>query len=190
MNDAVLRSALRSALSPDIFRERLHVLCLRHRGFVRQACNRYVQNPHDADDLAQEVLLKAAVSWGGFKGDCATSTWLYRVAANHCADHLRRQRRRAGLLRLHAAELACANAFENADSWASEGEGAALRRVLDALQDGLRGPDRHVAYLRFEVGLRQRRIARALGLTRSGVAGRLRKIRDRAERLYREEMGR
>lgn len=133
------------------------------------------------------MLLKAAGSWNGFKGDCAAPTWLYRVAANHCADHLRRQRRRLDLLRLHAAELVRENPFEDAGGREPEGEAAALRRVLDALQGRLGGPDRHVAYLRFEVGLRQRRIARTLGLTRAGVAGRLRRIRDRAERMYWEE---
>ncbi|HEX2612241.1 MAG TPA: sigma-70 family RNA polymerase sigma factor [Fibrobacteria bacterium] len=181
-------ASLRSEISPDIFRERLRELCQRHHGLVRRACNRYVQNPDDADDLAQEVLLKAARAWGGFQGDCAAPTWLYRVAANHCADHLRRQRRRLGLLRLHAAEMAAEGSPEGLSEGGEESEAAALRRVLDALRGRLAGADRHIAYLRFEVGLRQRPIALATGLTRAGVAGRLRKIRDRAERLYREEM--
>jgi RNA polymerase sigma-70 factor (ECF subfamily) len=180
-------------MSSDIFRERLRDLCLRHHGFVRRTCIRYVQNPHDADDLAQEVLLKAARAWDGFLGDCAAPTWLYRVAANHCADHLRRHRRRHSLLRLHAAELVRENPLEDAshlEPLGHEGHAPALRRVLDALRSGLEGADRHIAYLRFEAGFRQRRIARVTGLTRAGVAGRLRKIRDRAERLYWEEMRR
>jgi RNA polymerase sigma factor (sigma-70 family) len=197
-----------SNVSPDIFRERLRDLCLRHHGFVRRACHRYVQNPVDADDLAQEVLLKAARGWRGYKGDCAEPTWLYRVATNHCADHLRRRRRHADLLRLYARELEpeyALEAFSGLEASSPDGFGSgfggsfrvtgadeteALRRVLDLLMERLHGTDQHVARLRFEVGLRQRLIARATGLSRAAVAGRLRKIRDRAERLYREERGR
>ena len=57
---------IESSLGPDMFRERLRDLYAHHHGFVRQACWRYVQNDEDADDLAHEVLLKAA---HGMKAD-------------------------------------------------------------------------------------------------------------------------
>jgi RNA polymerase sigma-70 factor (ECF subfamily) len=168
-----------SASSPDIFRERLRELCLCHYGIVRQACRRYVQNPDDADDLAQEVLLKAARAWDAFQGDCAAPTWLYRVARNHCADFLRRGRRYRERMRLYAA----GEEPEEPDAF-PEVVPTGLTFVLEELQNGLDCVDRHIAYLRFEVGMKQVGIARITGMTKGCVAGRLRRIRERAVRLY------
>lgn len=43
----------------------------------------------EAEDLAQEVFLKASLALPGFRGDASLSTWLYRIAT-HCAyDRLR-----------------------------------------------------------------------------------------------------
>jgi RNA polymerase sigma-70 factor (ECF subfamily) len=45
---------------------------------------------HDAaEDLLQEVFLHAHRKLGTFRGDSSLGTWLYRLAVNHCLDHLR-----------------------------------------------------------------------------------------------------
>lgn len=43
----------------------------------------------DAEDLAQEVLIKVYRSLDTFKGDSAFSTWLYKITVNTCLDRLR-----------------------------------------------------------------------------------------------------
>lgn len=43
----------------------------------------------DAEDLLQEIFLLAYRKLSTFKGDSALATWLYRLAMNHCLDHLR-----------------------------------------------------------------------------------------------------
>ena len=47
----------------------------------------------EAQDLAQEVFIRAFVSIGSFRGDCSLQTWLYRIAHNLGIDHIRRKRR-------------------------------------------------------------------------------------------------
>lgn len=47
-----------------------------------------------ADDAAQEVFLKAFDRLKDFRRDSQLSTWLYRVASNHCLDLLRKEGRR------------------------------------------------------------------------------------------------
>ena len=36
--------------------------------------------PEDAEELVQDVFLKAFKNLSGYKGDCIFSTWLYRIA--------------------------------------------------------------------------------------------------------------
>ena len=44
----------------------------------------------DADDILQNVFLKAWTNLDGFKGDAKLSTWLYRIAVNDSLDFLLR----------------------------------------------------------------------------------------------------
>jgi RNA polymerase sigma-70 factor (ECF subfamily) len=58
----------------------------RYQRDVYRLCYRYVNNHHDASDLAQESFLKAYRAIGRFRGDSAFSTWLYRIAVNTCLN--------------------------------------------------------------------------------------------------------
>lgn len=42
-----------------------------------------------AEDLLQDIFLLAHRRLAGFRGESALGTWLYRLAANQCLDHLR-----------------------------------------------------------------------------------------------------
>ncbi len=46
----------------------------------------------DAEDMKQEVFLRAHKSLGTFKGEAKFSTWIYRIATNICLDELRRKK--------------------------------------------------------------------------------------------------
>lgn len=53
-----------------------------------------IGNYDDANELAQEVFLKAFRSIKKFKGDSLFSTWIYKVTANVCLDEIRRRKKR------------------------------------------------------------------------------------------------
>jgi RNA polymerase sigma-70 factor, ECF subfamily len=67
-------------------REAFDRLVLRYQRDVYRLCYRYVNDHEDANDLAQEVFLKAWRAIGRFRGDSSFSTWLYRIAVNACLN--------------------------------------------------------------------------------------------------------
>ena len=65
-------------------RDAFDQIVARHQREVYRLCYRYVNDHHDASDLAQESFLKAWRALPRFRGDSALSTWLYRIAVNTC----------------------------------------------------------------------------------------------------------
>ena len=76
----------------DAARLAASVLLQRYHVRVFQWCNAQLTDPDLASDVAQEVLLKAYRSLGGFAGRSRFSSWLFAIARNRCLDELRRPR--------------------------------------------------------------------------------------------------
>jgi RNA polymerase sigma-70 factor (ECF subfamily) len=67
-------------------REAFDHLVERYQRDVYRLCYRYVNDPQDANDMAQDVFLKAYRAIGKFRGESSFSTWLYRIAVNTCLN--------------------------------------------------------------------------------------------------------
>jgi RNA polymerase sigma-70 factor, ECF subfamily len=67
-------------------REAFDGLVQRYQRDIYRLCYRYVNDPQDANDMAQEVFLRAYRAIGKFRGDSSFSTWLYRIAVNTCLN--------------------------------------------------------------------------------------------------------
>lgn len=85
-------------LSDDVFVERakggdraaLEQLVLRHQAWIYNIAVRMVFQPQDAEEVTQEVLIKAITHLSSFEGKSKFRTWLYRIAANHVLNMRRR----------------------------------------------------------------------------------------------------
>jgi len=64
------------------------VLVLKYQNKIIQLVNRYVHDPEEARDVAQDAFIKAYKAVGRFRGDSAFYTWLYRIAINTAKNHL------------------------------------------------------------------------------------------------------
>ncbi|MCC7412821.1 MAG: RNA polymerase sigma factor RpoE [Gammaproteobacteria bacterium] len=64
------------------------VLVLKYQHRIIKLVARYVRDPHDAMDVAQEAFLKAYRALPNFRGDSAFYTWLYRIAINTAKNYL------------------------------------------------------------------------------------------------------
>jgi RNA polymerase sigma-70 factor (ECF subfamily) len=80
--------------------EGLRVLYDRHRGRIYQLGCRYLGDAAEAEDLVQQVFIKAYENAGKFRGDAQVSTWLYRIAVNAALER-RRRRRTIGIDDVH-----------------------------------------------------------------------------------------
>jgi RNA polymerase sigma-70 factor, ECF subfamily len=56
---------------------------------------RMIGNHEEAEDLAQEVFVTVFKSIDSFRGESKFTTWLYRVAANHCKNRIKYLSRRS-----------------------------------------------------------------------------------------------
>lgn len=71
-------------------RAALERLLLRHQAWIYNIAIRMVFQPEDAEEVTQEVLIKAITRLSTFRGDSKFRTWLYRIVANHVLNMKRR----------------------------------------------------------------------------------------------------
>jgi len=120
----------------------------------------HLADPASADDLTQEVYLRAMKALPRFRGDSSFRTWLLAIARRTVADHIRSQQRRRG------AAMATATDTETP----SPDEQVILRAVVAQLPE-----DRRVAFVVTQVlGLSYAEAAQVcrcpIGTVRSRVA--------------------
>ena len=72
----------------------------RNVGRVYGLCLRMLGEPVAAEELTQDVFVRAWEKLSLFRGDSAFSTWLHRLAVNVVLQHLRSRKRREARVRL------------------------------------------------------------------------------------------
>jgi RNA polymerase sigma-70 factor (ECF subfamily) len=66
-----------------------------HRQEITGYCYRMLGSVYEADDAAQDTMVRAWQALPEFEGRSSIRTWLFRIATNVCIDMLRGQKRRA-----------------------------------------------------------------------------------------------
>ncbi|MBI4976074.1 MAG: sigma-70 family RNA polymerase sigma factor [Spirochaetes bacterium] len=121
-----------------------------------------------ADDLAQEVMMKAYEGLDSYDRRYALSTWLYTIARNHCIDYLKRRRVQTVTV--------SGNEYGTADT-----ERDAMRQALDdAVTRSLSRcgvDDRGIAYLALYERASYKRIAAVFGMSIASVKNRVHALR-------------
>lgn len=157
-----------------------------HKEQVFQLALGMTRNHHDAEDMVQEVFLKAYSSLQRFRGQAKLSSWLYRITLNTCHDARRRQRpeeprdlTEAGGVALRLAEESPA-----ADPHRRSESQQIGHRVRSALGQ-LTAAERSVFVLRHYNQLSTREAAEAL----DRAEGTVKNLLFRALRKLRDELG-
>lgn len=159
-------------------------LVRRHHARVLGLCASMV-GAGAADDAAQEVFLKAYDRLKDFRRDSAFSTWLYRVASNHCLDLLRKEARRRSesledLTERDGARLQALLEDPSGDRTRSLEDAELVRAVLARLPEDYRV----ILTLRELEGLEYKELMEALDCSMDSVKAKL----QRARRQFRETL--
>jgi RNA polymerase sigma-70 factor, ECF subfamily len=152
------------------YREEVFLLCL---GFSRNAAV--------AEDLCQDVYLKACCRLDSVRRPEAAKYWLFRLARNVCRDHHRRSRI-VSFDRLDAkAERAAASTDGGPDEY--EDRLVCLKSSVEALPRKLR----EAFILRMYARLSYEDVARTLQIKEGTVMSRLHRARAAVARTMKEE---
>jgi RNA polymerase sigma-70 factor (ECF subfamily) len=151
-------------------RDRFEQAWQEHRPRVALLVARLAGDLDLAEDLTQEVAVRAFQAYPGFRGEAGLYTWLYLIAVNVVNRH--RERGRLNLSSLDKSEVAALPADEASDPEAIV-VGAELRTRVWAALDRLPDELRITLILQLYEGLKYREIATILEVPIGTVKSRL-----------------
>jgi len=140
---------------------------------------RVLGNHADAEDLTQEVCLALPRKLAGYRGDCAPTTWLYRIVSNAAIDMLRRN---AAVGRSKGA-WADSLTLAAADGQKRTRDSQWLSQAMSTLPEDLRVT---VALL-VDADMSQAEAAQALDVAPGTIAWRMSEIKKRLKAVAKEE---
>ncbi|MBI4607481.1 MAG: sigma-70 family RNA polymerase sigma factor [Candidatus Rokubacteria bacterium] len=161
----------------------IEALVDRYAGWIHRLARRLLDDPRDAEEVTQDVLLTVVQKIQTFRGDAALSSWLYRIAANAAYQRLRARRSRA-----EVSLDAFLPVFDDEGrhvqpvvDWSSQLDDPAVakesRAAIERSLSRLPEEYRIVILLRDVEGLPNEEVAAALGLSVAAVKSRVHRAR-------------
>jgi len=151
-------------------------LVARHQAGLVRYLTHMVSNVSDAEDVAQEALLRAHRALKDFRGQSAFKTWLYQIATNAARTHLDKRRTRREDQTHDVAEMEIGSGEQVERRIVAHDQ---LRRALAELPDEWR----EAVLLRDIEGLDYREIAEALDIPIGTVESRIFRGRQRLKQI-------
>ncbi len=173
-------------LAPEGDYNAFELLVRRYQKKIIANCRHLTRNPDCAEDLAQEVFVKAYFGLPRYEGRSSFSTWLQRIKINHCFNYLKKQQ---GKIFLDIEDKSVANELvlqpdaEKAAIMRSERE--LITNILDAMSDSLRIP----LLLRDMDHLSYDEVAETLGISLPAVKMRIKRGREEFRRRFHDLNG-
>jgi RNA polymerase sigma factor (sigma-70 family) len=153
----------------------------RYRSPVYGLCYRMTRNAEDARDLAQEVFIKVFSLLDRYDETYAFSSWLFRIATNHCIDHLRRNRLRFLPLETQIGHSGDAIEIPLPDPGPQPDRVLERKEAMERLEEVIAGLPPHyriITLLRHDQQLSYEEIATVLGLPLGTVKARIHRARN------------
>ena len=153
-------------------------LVRRHEKRVYAVALRSSGSPEDAEDITQEVFLRAWRSIEEFRGDSGFSTWLFRITMNLCVDHARHKHAQPQTQPLVMGEEESERPLPDTAPTPEEHlDNSELGRELAAALDEVSEEHRRIVLLRDVSGMSYTEIAEVLEISEGTVKSRLSRAR-------------
>ncbi len=173
--DDELVAQARQAVSGD-FRA-FEALIERHQSRVMANCRYLTGSVHDAEDLTQEVFVKAYFALASFEGRAQFKTWVQRIKVNHCLNFIKKKKGKTFVdvdeVPEHVSEELSVHSKAEARAEALD-QRQAIREVLESMPDTLRIP----LIMRDLDGMSYQEIADSLNLGLSATKMRIKRARE------------
>jgi RNA polymerase sigma-70 factor (ECF subfamily) len=152
---------------------RLEELVRRHASAVRGVCLAYTRNLHDAEDIMQDVFMKALTKLDSLRDPGRMRPWLFQIARRMCTDYYRRKRPTQPLSQEFPAKSKSGFAFP--------------MEKLHAAIAKLPTEDREAILLFYLDGRKCSHIAESLGISETAVRKRLVRARLKLHEILAED---
>lgn len=164
------------------------ILVRKYEHKLANVISRYIHDPSEVLDVAQDAFIKAYRALPNFRGDSAFYTWLYRIAINTAKNHLVAASRRPPKNGVDAQEAEQFDAGSGLKEYATPERLALRSELAQAIQDAIEAlPEelRVAIVLRELEGLSYEEIASAMECPIGTVRSRIFRARDAIDKQIR-----
>ena len=160
----------------------------KYRQYVYTLVKRTCPHAAEAEELAQDVFVKAYEHLGDFRRNAAFSTWLYRIAFNTAVSHARKKKRYGVSI-----DDMDPRRFAASEEEAKQERDSAIRKeqtyiALERLLTSLPADEQMLLSLFYKQGLKMEEVAYIGGLSLSNAKVKIHRIRKKLYTLFQEEM--
>lgn len=143
-----------------------------HKRIIYKVCYVYAADMENLNDLYQEVVINLWKAFPRFRGECAASTWVYRIGLNTCISFFRKSKSRPEVVPITV----------DLEAFADEEDKTASLRELYRMINSLGQLERALILLWLEERSYQE-IADIIGISKNNVAVRLNRIREKLKTM-------
>jgi RNA polymerase sigma factor (sigma-70 family) len=166
------------------------VLVDRYQSYIFTLAYRLMQSREDAEEVAQDVFVKAYRSLADFKGGSKFSTWLYTIAHNTSITYLRRKKQKILAIDDEATFTQLEN--QESDFKANQVEDKSKKAMVNRAIEMLAPDDAQIITLFYKGDQSLDEIANVMGKETNTVKVRLfrarQKLKEKMEKYFAEEV--
>jgi RNA polymerase sigma-70 factor (ECF subfamily) len=156
----------------------------RYSDKVYGKCILMVKNTTIAQDLAQDILIKAFTKLSTFQGKSSFSTWLYQVTYTHCIDYIRKNKN------IYKEELE-EDKYEELQSDDKDIDEVHDKLILEMklehvkqILNELKAEERSLVLMKYQDGMSVSELGEMFNLSQSAVKMKLKRTRDKVRNRY------